>query len=126
MKRMWLVVALLGCSGEQADRPVDQAGSPAPGPGTPAVVDQAYKSDLEKLCDVVARSGGAEVQGHDRMYLVATWLGSNLETQDARKFLARIQPLAGEAKGLALEAEAKRVGLAGCELANEWRTPRSP
>ena len=82
--------------------------------------DTPYASDIAKLCDVVARSGAAGHDGNDRMFLVATWLGSNLETADARAFLARIQPLEGESKAAALDGEAARVGLTGCALAAEW------
>ena len=56
------------------------------------------------------------------MLLVANWLAANLETQESRDFLVKIQPFVGEEKATALENEAKRLGLAGCALAAEWRT----
>ncbi len=84
-------------------------------------VDAAYTGDIEKLCDVVARSGSTDLDQNDRVFKIATWLGTNLETGDARKFLAKIQPLKGAAKADALDAEAKRVGIASCALAAEWR-----
>jgi hypothetical protein len=91
------------------------------GDTAPAVVSE-YTTDIDKLCDVVKRSGANQERGtNDRMYLIATWLGSNLKTPEARKFLADIQPLVGEAKANALDAEAKRAGLAGCALSAEWR-----
>ena len=85
--------------------------------------DATYAADIEALCDVIARSNSTELDPNDRMFQIATWLGANLKSSDARKFLAKIQPLDGEAKATALEAEAKRVGLAGCALAAEWRQP---
>jgi len=104
----YLSIALLAC------------GSSAATEG-PAKVDAAYTGDIEKLCDVVARSGSTDLDPNDRVFKIATWLGGNLQTGDARKFLAKIQPLTGVAKADALDAEAKRVGLASCALAAEWR-----
>jgi cell division protein FtsN len=49
------------------------------------------------------------------------WLGPHVTTNDGREFLVAIQPLEGDAKALALETEAKRVGLTTCALATEWR-----
>jgi hypothetical protein len=46
-----------------------------------------------------------------------------LQTPESRQFLIKIQPLVGDAKADALEDEAKRVGLSGCALAAQWRTP---
>ncbi|MBS1121513.1 MAG: mucin-associated surface protein [Deltaproteobacteria bacterium] len=96
------------------------------GAGAPTRTDGPYAGDIEKLCNVVVRSGGDKEVGADRNFLIATWLGANLETPESRKFLARIQPLVGEQKATAIEAEAKRVGLTGCPLADEWRKPPLP
>jgi hypothetical protein len=114
-----LVAAPLACG---RDSP---PGSPA---GDPVGVGSgsAYAADMENLCNVVERSGAGSAHPNDRAYLVATWLGTRLTTQDARKFLAQIQPLDGDAKATALETEAKRAGLAGCPLAAEWRKPKAP
>jgi len=109
---------MLGCQSDNPPQPTAQA--------TGAGSGAAYASDLEKLCDVVVRAGVADVDPNDRTYVVATWLAANLQTQEARKFLARIQPLVGEAKAVALETEAARVGLTGCPLAAEWRKPPAP
>ena len=122
MKRhAWILVAILGCSSRDSSAP------PAPAPALvhePSLVaDTPYGKDIEKLCDVLARSGADQHEGADRNYLVATWLGANLQTPESRQFLAKIQPLVGEPKAAAIESEAKRVGLASCELANEWRKP---
>jgi hypothetical protein len=137
MKRYgWFLVALLGCQrGDGANQPPERRSPDEPRfaeprsaeprsaePRSPgARVDTPYARDIEKLCDVLVRSGGDQAEGADRNYLVATWLGSNLETPESRKFLARIQPLVGEPKASALEVEAKTVGLAHCALADEWR-----
>ena len=102
-----LFVALGACS--------DNKAPPTVAPASP------YAADVESLCEVVKRAGAENHEPNDRMYLIATWLGSNLKTPEARKFLADIQPLVGNAKADALDAEAKRVGLAGCALSAEWR-----
>jgi hypothetical protein len=91
----------------------------------PAPSDPVYKRDIEKVCDVVALSGAAGMADNDRMFTIANWLSANLESPQTRTYLARIQPLTGNAKAEALEAEARRVGLPGCALAAEWRRPAS-
>jgi hypothetical protein len=113
MKSIWFV-ALLGCGDS---KPADPA-------QPPPVSDRAYAADIENLCDVVARSGAKGASAPT--YVTATWLGSHLTTQDSRKFLARIQPLGREPKAAALEAEARRVGLTGCALADDWRNAPTP
>jgi hypothetical protein len=81
-----------------------------------------YAGDIQKLCDVVQLSGVAGNPAEDRRLPIANWLAANLTTGESRQFLARIQPLVGNDKADALEAEARRVGLPGCALAAEWRT----
>lgn len=109
MKKQWLsrvvLVGLVACGGTPE----------------PSATPPAYTADIEKLCDVVKRSGAQDHEPNDRVYLIATWLGANLTTAEARKFLADIQPLKGNAKADALDAEARRVGLPSCALSAEWR-----
>jgi hypothetical protein len=90
--------------------------------GSAPPASEAYRQDIARLCDVVARSGADQLLAGQRMLTVATWLAEHLETQDAHDYLIRIQPLTGEPKAAALEAEARRVGIASCALAAEWRT----
>jgi len=80
-----------------------------------------YRADIVRLCDVVVQSGADQLPEGERLLAIAQWLPAHLETQDAHEFLARIQPLEGEAKAGALDAEARRVGLPGCGLAAAWR-----
>ncbi|HWO17697.1 MAG TPA: hypothetical protein VNO30_02940 [Kofleriaceae bacterium] len=102
------------------------AAAPAPPSAAPAPAGSAYAADIQKLCDVVARSGAESVPAGERVLPIANWLAANLTTPESRQFLVRIQPLAGEPKAEALEAEARRVGLSGCALAAEWRSPPPP
>ena len=83
-----------------------------------------YAKDVETLCECMTRSGADKVDPDARTLTIANWLAANLKTPDARTFLVQIQPLVGNAKANALEAEARRVGLGGCALAAEWRTPQ--
>lgn len=86
----------------------------------PPVTD-GYRADITTLCDVVRLSGAADKPKDERWTVVAMYLGPQIKTTEGRDFLVAIQPLKGEAKALALETEARRVGLASCQLANEWR-----
>ena len=85
--------------------------------------EPAMRAEIEALCEAVTRSGADKVDPDAKTFTVATWLGSNITTDEGRKFLVRIQPLVGAEKASALETEAKRVGLTGCSLADEWRKP---
>lgn len=100
----WLV--LVACGGDAS---------------TARAIAEPYRTDIANLCDVVARSGADQPTAGARTYTTATWLAANLATQEARDYLVRIQPLTGEAKVAALDAEARRVGLGRCALADEWR-----
>jgi hypothetical protein len=113
-----------------APAPAASAPAPSPDPAPTAPADpapgappKAYAGDIQKLCDVVRLSGAETESPDDRRLPIATWLAANLTTAESRQFLARIQPLGGVDKADALDAEARRVGLAGCALAAEWRAP---
>jgi hypothetical protein len=88
----------------------------------PPASDQ-YRSDIENLCEALVRSGAAQLPPGDRALTIASWLSAHLQTQDAHDYLVHIQPLVGEPKAAALDAEARRVGLSHCGLAAEWRAP---
>ena len=113
-----LLVVCLGCQKGEGDAPASGQSVRAAPPGS------GYAKDIEALCDVIARSGAPD--DDSRTMLIANWLAANLTTPESRQFLIKIQPLQGEAKANALEAEAKRVGLSGCALAAEWRKPPAP
>jgi hypothetical protein len=116
MTKWIMVLALAGCQGkEPKNQPPGGAG------GSQAAMTGDYAKDIEALCDVIARSGAGSDDA--TMVTTATWLAQNLKTKQARQFLITIQPLQGEAKASALDAEAKRAGLADCKLAAVWRQP---
>lgn len=103
------------------------AAAPSAAPAAPAPTSAApskdYAGDIAKLCEVVQLSGAEAESPDDRRLPVANWLAANLTTSESRQFLAKIQPLVGAGKADALDAEARRVGLASCSLAAEWRAP---
>ena len=88
-----------------------------------ADVTDGYRADITNLCDSIHLSGAEEHPKDEQWQVVAMWLGPHITTQAGHDFLIAIQPLQGEAKAMALETEAKRVGIAKCNLANEWRQP---
>jgi hypothetical protein len=90
-----------------------------------ASVPEPYRLDIENLCDAVVRSGADQRPAAEHPLLIARWLGDHLQTDEAHQYLVQIQPLIGEAKAQALEAEAQRVGLPRCALADQWRVPAS-
>lgn len=96
------------------------AGSTAP------AVSEQYRADIDALCNAVARSGADRVPPAERALLIANWLAGHLQTTEAHHYLVKIQPLVGEPKASALEAEARRVGLPACALAREWHAPSRP
>jgi hypothetical protein len=89
----------------------------------PAITD-AYRADITTLCDVVRLSGADAKPKDERWTAVGWYLNTHIKTAAANEFIVAIKPLQQQpdAYALALETEGKRVGLAKCELANEWRT----
>jgi hypothetical protein len=122
MKWMPLVLALVACQeGNQQQKVVgDKDSTVISLPKAP--VTEAYRADVTALCDAIKLSGAADKPKDEQWVAVAMWLGPNIKTEAGHEFLIAIQPLQGEAKALALETEAKRVGLPTCALATEWRT----
>jgi hypothetical protein len=86
-----------------------------------AQVTPEYKQDITNLCDVLHLSGADQLPESSRAPTIAMWLGPHIKTSEGHSFLVTIQPLEGMAKAAALDDEAKRVGLDGCPLSDEWR-----
>lgn len=91
---------------------------------TAAPVSPEYREDIAALCDSVRLSGAGSAMAGDRPNLIAMWLAGRPWTKEGHAFLVAVQPLEGDAHAAALEAEAARVGLSGCALAAEWRSPK--
>ena len=123
----WIACVVLATACQAGDGGTSRE-EPAP-PGTQVIslpkaeVTEQYRADITNLCDCLHLSGADQKPKDERWPIIAMWLGPHITTQAGREFLVAIQPLQGEAKALALDVEAKRVGLTKCELANEWRQP---
>jgi len=121
MKRFaWLLVAAACQSGSTSGpppKPSEKSGVPRP------FVSDGYRKDIDALCNVMHESGADEQPPDARQAIIAMWLGPHITTEEGHQYLIAIQPLHGEAKAAELEGEARRVGLTGCPLASEWRTP---
>jgi hypothetical protein len=123
-----VLVTLAACQTASTDStPTTQPGSAskpaATKPVPAAAVTPAYTADIEALCNAISRAHAEGLTSQEAQVTVAMWLGDNIHTADARAFLVRIQPLAGDAKADALDVERGRVGLDVCPLAATWRTP---
>jgi hypothetical protein len=80
--------------------------------------------DVDRICNALEQSGARQQPAGAHQMLVAQWLGSHIESQDGRDFLASLARLEGAAKADALDAKAKEVGIATCPLSAEWRAPQ--
>ena len=120
------IACLLACLGSAAAGLGVAAGCQRSAGSTPLPVSEPYRADIENLCDSVARAGADQLPAGGRALAIANWLAAHLQTPEAHDYLIRIQPLAGEPKAAALEAEARRVGLDHCALADEWHAAAAP
>lgn len=77
--------------------------------------------DLDRICNVVERSGAAALPEGEQVMATLQWLPANIESESGREFLASIAHLEGDAKADALDAGARRVGLSDCPTALLWR-----
>jgi hypothetical protein len=112
-----------GCQNGKQEAPTPHSGDSKIIQLPKAQVTEAYRADITNLCDAIERSGSTDKPKDERWTVVAMWLGPNIKTQEGRDFLVAIQPLKGEPKAVALDYEAKRVGLTTCALAETWRSP---
>jgi hypothetical protein len=115
-------IALAACQSGSAAPPAPSK-KPTPAAPVPAIVEpgSAYAKDVDKLCNALTLSGAMDQPEEARQLTVAKWLGANLETSEVHTFLVKLQALAPADKVAALDAEAKKVGLAGCPLSKAWQ-----
>jgi len=115
--RLCLVLAGACQSGDAKETPANSTIVQLP----KAQVTDEYRADITTLCDVIRLSGADQKPKDERWTVTAVFLGTQIKTPEGDNFIRAIKPLPADAYALALETEAKRVGLAKCELANEWR-----
>jgi hypothetical protein len=127
----WVVCFVLAAACQSGETTGQSSGA-ANSPGASKIVQlpraqvtEQYRADITTLCDVVHLSGADEKPKGERWSMVAVFLGTQIKTAEGDEFIRSLKPLPPDAYALALETEAKRVGLAKCELANEWRAVAS-
>jgi hypothetical protein len=103
----------------QSGTPPSSGSAASAASAEPASAD--YATDVEHLCNALKYSGADQQPAGAHQMMVAQWLGPNLKTQEIHTFLARFQSLDPAAKKQALLDEARKVGLSGCPLADEWK-----
>jgi hypothetical protein len=105
LRALLVVLIVAGCRGDRA---------------RPPAVDPAYREDVERICEVERLAGVADRPDENPQVVTALWLDGNLQTAEARDFLAAIALLAPADKAARLRGEAQRAGLAGCAVAGRW------
>jgi hypothetical protein len=93
------------------------------GSGKPPPVAAGLRADLEQICNAIERSGAGKLEAADRAYMMASWLGANVRSDEGHRFLQDFARLGTDkaARRKLLEDTAARVGLARCPLVDEWR-----
>lgn len=105
---IWLVA---GCRDDHAS-----AGDQA----APVSAEARYQAEVADICFAEERSGALEQAEGERLMTVAQWLGTRIQTQQGRDFLAAVARAGATEKATLLQAEATRVGLASCPLVQRW------
>jgi hypothetical protein len=109
-----------------AAAPAAAQGAPSPA-ATPTIAPPgAWRAsplgrDLERICNVLSYTGTENRSSGDQLNAILAWLPANIESEGGTDFLASIAELQGNAKADALDAGARKVGLAECALAQVWR-----
>ncbi|MCA9679757.1 MAG: hypothetical protein KC464_32295 [Myxococcales bacterium] len=83
-------------------------------------VAAGYRDDVSHICDVMSLSGADQQDEGSRTFIVASWLGANVTSEDGHAFLVRFQQTPDPDKPKVLRDEAKKVGLGDCALATMW------
>ncbi len=79
-----------------------------------------YAADIEQICDAEERSGALDQDPSVRSVQVAAWLADHLVTDQSRQLLGRLATLSPADKATALAAEAKKLGISPCPMAQVW------
>ncbi len=88
-------------------------------------LDPAYARDVDRFCFAERHAGALDIETTARGMVVADWLGKNLETAEARKFLLSLQKLSATEKAKRLRSEGQRAKLADCPTAAAWEKAAS-
>ncbi len=83
----------------------------------------AFRADLEKICNAKQLSGADQETGGQATYLLAQWLNTNVTSTEGHAFLVEFAKLGQDkpARRKKLEGAVAQLGLAGCPLVDDWR-----
>ena len=90
--------------------------------GLVSVACNPVKSDFDNLCHAQARSGSTGTTPEDYANAMR-WADRALRTQEARGVVGRLATMSTNEKGTFLRAEAAKVGVSPCPLADAWSPP---
>ncbi|ACY17124.1 mucin-associated surface protein (MASP) [Haliangium ochraceum DSM 14365] len=126
---MILAAALLSAGCRGADSPPaaadgegeSEVAARAPGAPTEAAEATGYAAEMADICHAEERSGALELSEAERPFTVAQWLGGRVRSDEGRAFLGALAQVSAAAKPDVLDAEAAKLGLDTCPLADRWR-----
>jgi hypothetical protein len=81
------------------------------------------KSDFDNLCHAQARSQSTGTTPEDYANAMR-WADRAMRTQEARGVVGRLATMSPSDKGTFLRAEAAKVGVSPCPLADSWSPPQ--
>lgn len=81
------------------------------------------KSDFDNLCHAQERSGATGATPEDYANAMR-WADRAMRTQEARGVVGRLATMSPYDKGTFLRAEAAKVGVSPCPLADSWSPPQ--
>lgn len=79
-------------------------------------------SDFDNLCHAQERSGSTGTTPEDYANAMR-WADRAMRTQEARGAVGRLATMAPNDKAAFLRAEAAKVGVSPCPLADSWSSP---
>lgn len=84
---------------------------------------ETVKSDYSNLCNAEERSGSMAKTPEDYANAMR-WADRAVKTHEARAVMARLATMSPYDKGVYLRAEAAKVGVSPCPLADSWSPPQ--
>jgi hypothetical protein len=90
--------------------------------GIAAMACNPVKSDFDNLCHAAARSGSMGTSAEDQANAMR-WADRAMRTQEARGVIGRLATMSPSDKSVFLRAEAAKVGVSPCPLADSWAPP---
>ncbi|MCP4445482.1 MAG: hypothetical protein GY811_09085 [Myxococcales bacterium] len=111
-----LAVACSPTPPKEESRPVHHETEVATGP----TLDTPIKRDLDRICNAEEQSGALHEIPSARASHVGIWLGTNLESQEARTLSATLVQLVPTERIAKLRSVLDTHGFEGCEILATW------